>query len=672
MFDLNKKEKPFTSFSGFGGGGLGLSGGVTKQLTYVDDVFSTFLYEGNGGSKPINNNIDLAGEGGMVWIKCRNADTGLSVVHDSERSSINNRLSTNLNNAQYTAGSYFTSLDSDGFTLNTSGTAYNSSSNDYVSWTFRKAPGFFDVVTYTGNGSVRQIAHSLGSKPGMIITKSQDNNHNWGVYHQSMGATKQGYFNAPNSFGTATSWWNNTEPTSTVFTLGTEAQNNSNGINYVAYIFAHNDAQFGTDGDESIIKCGTYTGNGGTNEINLGFEAQWLIIKDSSSATNWFMVNNMMNDKSVVADESSAEVDNSYGFDGFKSTGFAVKSNNNNFNGSGHTYIYMAIRRPHKPPELATEVFNVIASDSPRTAVQRPEKVDMYWFTKTGGFSDNLQVADRVRGFQSTSTNGDNAYTTPTIFTNNTNQERTSGNAIVQQDWSGGPFVTGVSSGNTFLNYMFKRAPGFFDIVTYTGNLTARTISHNLSAIPELLIVKNRTDTGGASWAVWSSYLSEGYALILNDTAQAIDRGTQYWNANSTFTTTTFGLGNQPPTNQNNHKFVGYLFASLAGISKIGTYSGNTGYAVNVDCGFAAGARFVMIKRTDAEVTGTNSSGWYLWDTARGIESGNDPYLLINKTDSQVTNTDYIDPLSTGFTVTSSAPAALNASGGTYLFLAIA
>jgi hypothetical protein len=109
-----------------------------------------------------------------------------------------------------------------------------------------------------------------------------------------------------------------------------------------------------------------------------------------------------------------------------------------------------------------------------------------------------------------------------------------------------------------------------------------------------------------------------------------------------------------------------YLFASLNGISKIGTYSG-TGSNVNVDCGFTAGARFVLIKRTDS--TGTD---WYIWDTTRGIVSGNDPYLFLNSNAAQVTNTDYIDPLNAGFTVTSSAPAALNASGGTYLFLAIA
>ena len=112
--------------------------------------------------------------------------------------------------------------------------------------------------------------------------------------------------------------------------------------------------------------------------------------------------------------------------------------------------------------------------------------------------------------------------------------------------------------------------------------------------------------------------------------------------------------------------YIAYLFATLSDISKVGTYSGYTSNAVNVNCGFTAGARFILIKRTDAD------ADWYVWDTTRGIVSGDDPYFLMNDSAAQVTNTDYIDPLTTGFTVTASAPAALNATGGTYLFLAIA
>ena len=135
-------------------------------------------------------------------------------------------------------------------------------------------------------------------------------------------------------------------------------------------------------------------------------------------------------------------------------------------------------------------------------------------------------------------------------------------------------------------------------------------------------------------------------------------------NAITAVSSTTMTLANDRKVNWN-YNYVAYLFATLAGISKVGTYSG-TGSDVNVDCGFTSGARFVLVKRTDS------SGDWYHWDSVNGIVAGNDPYLLLNSDAAQVTNTDYIDPLSSGFTVTSSAGSDLNASGGTYLFLAIA
>ena len=125
-------------------------------------------------------------------------------------------------------------------------------------------------------------------------------------------------------------------------------------------------------------------------------------------------------------------------------------------------------------------------------------------------------------------------------------------------------------------------------------------------------------------------------------------------------------MGTDNATNGNTYNYIAYLFASLDGISKVGSYSG-TGNNLSVNCGFAAGARFVLIKRTDS------SGDWWLFDTTRGIvSSGNDPALRLNLTNAEVTSTDYLEPNSNGFTVTSTAGAGLNANGGTYLYLAIA
>jgi hypothetical protein len=110
--------------------------------------------------------------------------------------------------------------------------------------------------------------------------------------------------------------------------------------------------------------------------------------------------------------------------------------------------------------------------------------------------------------------------------------------------------------------------------------------------------------------------------------------------------------------------YVAYLFATKPGISKVGSYTGN-GSSQTINAGFTTGARFILIKRTDS------TGDWYVWDSARGIIAGDDPYLLLNSTAVEVTNTDYVDTAATGFELTSTAPAAINASGGSFVFLAI-
>jgi hypothetical protein len=209
---------------------------------------------------------------------------------------------------------------------------------------------------------------------------------------------------------------------------------------------------------------------------------------------------------------------------------------------------------------------------------------------------------------------------------------------------------------------MWRRAPGFFDVVTYTGTGITRTISHNLGVAPEMMIFKCRTNTNG--WAVYHSSLGNTKAIFLS-TGTPITSSVWFNNTSPTDSVFTLGTSSGSAVNETNIPIISYHFASVPGISKVGSYTG-TGANLDVDCGFTSGARFVLVKRTDS------TGDWYLWDSVRGIVAGNDPYFFLNTTTAQVTSTDYIDPLSSGFTITSSAPAALNASGGTYLFYAIA
>jgi hypothetical protein len=247
------------------------------------------------------------------------------------------------------------------------------------------------------------------------------------------------------------------------------------------------------------------------------------------------------------------------------------------------------------------------------------------------------------------------------VFTNNTNAESgtSSYNYGFSQNSYDYTFGTGTESRATL--YDLRRAPSYFDVVFYTGNSIStgsQTLNHNLGAAPEMIITKRRNDT--SNWAVMHK---------LDFTQTLFLEGTVAWQAyqtTDTQTSTQFNvINNALNMNLSGATYVAYLFATCPGVSKVGSYTG-TGTTQAINCGFASGARFVMIKRTDG------NGDWYVWDTARGIVSGNDPYLLLNSNAAEVTSTDYIDTLSAGFEISSTAPAAINANGGTFVFLAIA
>jgi hypothetical protein len=268
----------------------------------------------------------------------------------------------------------------------------------------------------------------------------------------------------------------------------------------------------------------------------------------------------------------------------------------------------------------------------------------------------NRQVIDRLRGTRSS---GPSNY----LSTNLTGAEATFASYGFGYDNNTG-YLNNLWGGTDGIFYDFKRATGFFDVVAYTGTGSNKTVAHNLGVAPEMMIIKMRS--AADRWVVYlesigatavAAYLEEAYGMPVNTNS--------VWFQNTTPTDSVFSLGSGAAVNQSGQDFIAYLFGSVAGVSKVGSYTG-TGGNVNVDCGFSAGARFILIKRTDS------TGDWYVWDSVRGIVAGNDPYLLLNSTAAEVTSTDYIDPLSSGFTVTSTAPAALNASGGTYTYLAIA
>ena len=636
--------------------------GNAGGAVYVDDVFSTYLYDGTGSAQTITNGIDLAGEGGLVWIKDRDGVGREHFLVDSERG-IGKYLATNATQQEVTYNPAYgiTSFNSTGFAIGLPyGGNVNNSNTAYASWTFRKQPGFFDVVTYTGNGVAgRTVSHNLGSVPGFMVVKKLNSTSDFTTYHRSMGATKYAPLNDTDVYNTGTAIWNNTEPTATEFTVGSNERVNNNGDTFVAYLFAHDAQDFGTDSDESIIKCGSYTepSSGTWLDVNLGFEAQWVMVKSATSASQWTIFD-VMRDATgqYVLQASSSNAEQNFGssFLTPTATGFQTKGG---LLGSGQTIIYVAIRRPHKPAEefAATDLFDVEYRNS----------------STEPGYSSSVQVVDMCTRIYLPGT-ADKQIGTRLLQGNELSTNSTSAqvsNSEMQFDYMNG-WSSDTGATTALVSHMFRRAPGFFDVVTYTGSLSNQNVPHNLGAVPEMMIFKRRNVA--ADWAVYHSAMGNDKALALNTDYSYL--GPNYGVFNSTTpTASVFTVGaNYATTNNDGRFYVSYLFASVSGISKVGSYTG-TGNDITVDCGFSSGARFVLIKRWD-RIGGTFgvNGDWYLWDSVRGIVAGNDPYLFLNSTAAQVTSTDYIDPLSSGFTITSSAPAALNASGGNYIFLAIA
>jgi hypothetical protein len=235
----------------------------------------------------------------------------------------------------------------------------------------------------------------------------------------------------------------------------------------------------------------------------------------------------------------------------------------------------------------------------------------------------------------------------------------------VSNNWnSTGYGIPTVWAGGGQRYWNFRRAPSVFDVVCYTGTgVNSQTFNHNLGVVPELMIIKCRSQAAGGGWVVYSQALGNNSAIILNSTGASF-APTAYWNTTSP-TASVFTVNADTDVGNTGRTYVAYLFATAAGVSKVGSYTG-TGALQTVNCGFTTGARFVLIKRSDS------TGDWWTYDSARGISSGNDPYLFLNSQAAEVTGTNYVDTNTTGFQVTAAAPAGLNASGGTYLFLAIA
>lgn len=621
---------------------LSASGGADKL--YVDDVFSAFTYTGNSSTQTITNGIDLAGKGGLVWTKKRSTAASNYLIN-TVRGALKHVIS-DTTAAEVTSGAPYTltAFNSNGYTLGANADL-NQASNTYVGWTFRKAPKFFDVVTYTGNGaSSRAIAHSLGQEVGVVMTKATSTTGNWNTYHRS--ATGDLVLNTSDT-QTGSKALVNSATTST-FTVSGAA--NTNGVTYVAYLFAHDPSADG------IIQCGSFTtdGSGGAS-VTLGWEPQYVLGRRPNAAGNWEIVDtsrgmpNSAAGQVLWANLFNAEFAQS----NYKptATGFMIPAG---VVAADHTFIYLAIRRPNKPPTTGTEVYNAIA----RTGTGAAAVV-----TGVGFAPDLVITTDRNKSDYALTLAWDRLRgALLQLYTAVPSGETSLAASVTSFNMDG--VSVGTARPNvavTYINHFFKRALGVFDEVCYTGTGAFQYVAHGLGAVPELILIKKRSTTG--NWVVMTPLIGWNYIGYLNTTAAFTTVAPAPFAGNST--TVDFQVYTSTDVNASAATFVAYLFATKAGISKVGSYVGN-GSNQTINCGFTTGARFILIKRTDAV------GDWFIWDTVRGIIAGSDPHLSLNSTAAEDGSDDSIDPDTSGFIVNQLTATNINVNGAGYIYLAFA
>lgn len=625
---------------------------ASPSATPVDPalLFAARVHTGTGAAQTITTDIDLLRNRGIVWIK--NRSTGTHTIFDTARGATKYLQSNNLN-FQTTDANSLTAFTSTGFTLGSS-SVVNTLSDNYVSWTFQTSPRFVDVIAYTGTGVVRTIPHGLGVAPGMIVVKRTDSTGDWFVYHRSVAVDPETDYLLLNSTATAVddaSIWNDTAPTASVFTLGTGAANVS-GATYVAYLFAH-DAT-----NDGIIQCGGFTSTGAPDSavVTLGWEPQFVLVRSISTVSSWFLLDTLRGLPFALSNGVALQANTNAG-EG--SIGFSILPDGFGANGSptgAGTFIYVAIRRgPIYPPSLATQVFAAAVrtgtgATGASTALGQITDVVV---TKQRSSTQTWAWTDRIRRatyeLTSASNAAESAYANDvTSFVSNT----------------GFAFGTGASgqvntNAATYVDYLFRRCAGFFDQSVYIGAGGTASYTHNLRAVPELMIVKS--SSAATDWTVYATTVGATKELVLSSTAAPVV--STVWN-NTAPTLSSFRVGGSI-VNNTGVTYVAYLAASVTGVSKIGQYTGN-GSTQAIDCDFRTGARFILIKRLDS------TGPWYIWDSVRGISSDTDPYVLLNSTAAEVTTNDSVDNYSGGFYVYQNTTTNINVLNGTYLFWAIA
>jgi len=323
--------------------------------------FQTKLYTGQSGDLTITLDGSEDMKPDFVWIKHRNG-TGYHVLTDSVRG-VTKYLNSDRDAAEATAAEGLQQFQTDGFLLGDNHGDFNRADRTYVAWNWKAGTSFsndasatsvgsidsagsvstdagFSIISYTGTGANATIAHGLGSVPKMYIARNIDDAEQWTTYHVSMGATHHLRLNTNVAKVDEAEVWNDTEPTSTVFSVGSSGAPNGDGDRHIAYCFAD---------VKGYSKFGNYKGNGNADGpfIYTGFQPAFVMTKRTDGSGDWAMMDtarNPFNVMNIYQKAHAAEADStdeSFNIDSV-SNGFKIRYNNGNYNADGGAYLYMA------------------------------------------------------------------------------------------------------------------------------------------------------------------------------------------------------------------------------------------------------------------------------------------------------------------------------------------
>jgi len=644
---------------------------------YPDDNFRILDWRGDGSSgNQISNGINFKGKtqtglsGGMVLIKnWETANKDWWAVDTVQGVGIQNR--PNKTDAKETHSALITAFNDNGITVGNNSQS-NADTNRHQGFCFRKRAKFFDIVTFNGSSSAQTIAHNLGSVPGMMWVKKTNGTTSWAVYHRGLnnGSSphQYGVKFPPVQESAIGGFWNNTAPTSTHFSVGTDAETGEPGGEYVAYLFAHNEAAFGPNENKTMSYCGYYTGNGSANGPYLndpGWEPQLLILNRVTGATSHFYV--IDNQRGLTGFDggndpwmglTSDGASSGYNFGYFKNGGFKIVQSNADINASGSRYIYYMVRAQDgvtSPaiPEAGTDVFHAAMGHTSNSDVKPQHKTN---FKVSFGFYRNPTAGESWGAF----IRGEGAHDGGRYLRLNSDSGEAQENSMKPMSHEG--FIENESNSQNDLAIAWKESSGFRRYI-YSGTSSFANHDHSMGGTPEMMWVKAMSFS--RDWTVYhkdmwrgnSSGLnnSHNWYIKLNSGAGRVSANNQ-WNGDPP-TSQDFTVGNSDDTNKSGHAYVCLMWRSIAGISKVSYYTGNGSTSgPSVSLGFAP--RFIMIKRADG------NGDWRVLTSARGFDKS----LLFNGTSSEST-TNYLTTDTTSFTLTSSATD-VNASSGDYIYYA--